>query len=225
MTPDININQKHSKYLNSRTKRCFDIIISLIFLPSIFICISLLTLVLLIIEGRPVFFVHKRIGQFGKAFKMPKLRTLHTRANPSRPSIEIANNPLVTRTGNFLRKHRLDELPQFFSVLVGDMTLVGPRPEIPEIVEIYENIHKERLQGKPGITGLWQILGDRNSLIHENLEYDIYYLCNATIWLDTKILFLTIPFMLNPKWKNIYENWLYTDDVSVQNRDLCSQGN
>ena len=101
-----------------------------------------------------------------------------------------------------MRKYRLDELPQLFSVLTGHMSFVGPRPELPEVVAIYQPIHRKRLSVKPGITGLWQIRGNRTVLIHQDIKYDLYYLRKANFWLDIKILILTVPFVLKPEFEN-----------------------
>lgn len=194
-------NREYSAYLDSWTKRCFDIIIcSLLLLPALII-IGLASLNILVREGRPAFFIHHRAGKNGKLFWLPKLRTLRVDANPYKPSTKSDNDLLVTMTGKALRRHRLDELPQLFSVLIGDMSLVGPRPELPNVVAAYKSLHKKRLLVKPGITGLWQIMGNHNLEMYQDMKYDLYYLRKASLWLDMKILVMTIPFVLNPKWK------------------------
>ena len=192
-------NQVCSMYLHSWTKRAFDIVMcSLLLLPASII-MGLAGLRILIREGRPVFFIHHRAGKNGKLFWLPKLRTLHVDADPYEPSTESNNELLVTVTGKSLRRHRLDELPQLFSVLTGRMSLVGPRPELPNVVATYGSLHRKRLLAKPGITGLWQIMGDRNVKMHQDIKYDLYYLRKASLWLDIKILIMTVPFVLNPK--------------------------
>jgi lipopolysaccharide/colanic/teichoic acid biosynthesis glycosyltransferase len=100
----------------------------------------------------------------------------------------------ITRVGRFLRKTSLDELPQLVNVIKGEMSMVGPRPEMPFIVEQYDAEHRERLKALPGITGLWQLSGDRKKTIHENMEYDLYYLYNRSFFLDVTILFQTLVF-------------------------------
>ena len=104
------------------------------------------------------------------------------------------DDPRITRVGRLLRKTSLDELPQLVNVFKGEMSLVGPRPEMPFIVEQYDTEHKERLKALPGITGLWQLSGDRKKTIHENMEYDLYYLYNRSFFLDVTILFQTLVF-------------------------------
>ena len=104
------------------------------------------------------------------------------------------SDPRITRVGRFLRKISLDELPQIINVIKGNMSLVGPRPEMPFIVEKYNEIQRERLKVTPGITGLWQLSGDRKKAIHENLDYDLYYIRNVSFFLDLAILIETVFF-------------------------------
>lgn len=104
------------------------------------------------------------------------------------------NDSRITRVGRFLRKTSLDEMPQIINVLKGEMSFVGPRPEMPFIVDTYEEIHRERLKVLPGITGLWQLSGDRKRAIHENMDYDLYYIRNMSFFLDVAILLETCIF-------------------------------
>jgi lipopolysaccharide/colanic/teichoic acid biosynthesis glycosyltransferase len=104
------------------------------------------------------------------------------------------NDSRITKVGRFLRKTRLDEMPQVINVLKGEMSFVGPRPEMPFIVKQYDEIHKERLKVIPGITGLWQLSGDRKKAIHENMDYDLYYKRNVSFFLDVAILIETLIF-------------------------------
>lgn len=212
-------------YLDSWAKRSFDIAMSLLLLPPALIIMGLASLNILIREGRPVFFVHRRAGRNGKPFWLPKLRTLTTDADPYEPLTEPDKDLLVTRTGKPLRRHRLDELPQLFSVLAGHMSLVGPRPELPNVVTTYKSVHKKRLLTKPGITGLWQIMGNHNLEMHHDMKYDLYYLREASLWLDVKILGMTLRFVFNPKWKHPYESRIYTHHIPQSDRDFCGQRN
>jgi lipopolysaccharide/colanic/teichoic acid biosynthesis glycosyltransferase len=98
--------------------------------------------------------------------------------------------------GRFLRKTSFDELPQLLNVLQGSMSLVGPRPEMPFIVEQYTERHRRRLQVKPGLTGLWQLSGDRAFLIHENIEYDLYYIQHRNFFMDLAVLLHTAIFAM-----------------------------
>ncbi len=209
-------NFENSVYLESKTKRCFDIFFCILFLFPVLAVITILVLIVAVIEGRPVFFTQPRAGKDGKIFLMTKIRTLSSKANPNMPSHGSKVNAFVTFTGGFLRKHRLDELPQLFSVLRGEMSLVGPRPALPNIAARYGDVYKNRLVAKPGITGLWQINAPRNVAMGKNIKYDLYYLRKASLWLDIKILAQTVPFVLNLKpMQNSYENRIYPYNISV----------
>jgi lipopolysaccharide/colanic/teichoic acid biosynthesis glycosyltransferase len=192
-------NERYSTYLDSWTKRCFDIVICALLLLPALIIMGLASLNILIREGRPVFFTHSRAGRNGKLFWMTKLRTLRVDADPYKLSPESDKELLATATGKSLRRHRIDELPQLFPVLTGRMSLVGPRPELPDVVATYRRLDRRRLLVKPGVTGLWQIAADRNVRVNHNIKYDLYYLRKASLWLDMKIVVMTIPFVLNPK--------------------------
>ena len=139
----------------------------------------------------PAFFVQERVGKDGKLFRMFKFRTMHTHMGGDAPTPDSPYDPRITRVGRYLRRYSLDELPQFFNVLLGDMSLVGPRPEMKFIVAGYGPIDRERLRVKPGITGLWQISYARQQQIHENLDYDLYYIEHQSLLLDLVILALT----------------------------------
>jgi exopolysaccharide biosynthesis polyprenyl glycosylphosphotransferase len=139
---------------------------------------------------------NQRIGKKGKPFNIIKFRTLYRDVSPDAPEPVSSHDPRVTRLGKFLRRSRLDEWPQLLNVVAGQMALVGPRPERPDIVKTYKEWQKLRLEVKPGITGLWQILGRRDLFLHQNLEYDFYYIKNRSILLDLTILMRTIPTML-----------------------------
>jgi lipopolysaccharide/colanic/teichoic acid biosynthesis glycosyltransferase len=106
------------------------------------------------------------------------------------------NDNRITRFGKFLRRTSLDELPQFWNVLKGAMSIVGPRPEMPFIVEMYTPLQRDRLEAKPGITGLWQISADRGKQIHDNIEYDLYYIENCGFILDLVIVIRTVYFAI-----------------------------
>jgi exopolysaccharide biosynthesis polyprenyl glycosylphosphotransferase len=125
-----------------------------------------------------VLFRQNRVGKDGRRFPMYKFRTMFRDAPSYAYSPKRSDDPHITPVGRILRKTSLDELPQILNVLLGDMSLVGPRPEMPFIVEQYTPLQRQRLSVKPGITGLWQLSADRACLIHENIEYDLYYLTN-----------------------------------------------
>ncbi|MCC6405716.1 MAG: sugar transferase [Planctomycetes bacterium] len=139
----------------------------------------------------PVFFLQKRVGRDGKLFQMIKFRTMHAHMSGDAPKPKSGRDPRITNIGRWLRRYSLDELPQFLNVLRGEMSVVGPRPEMPFIVNAYGPLERERLTVKPGLTGLWQISYARGEAIHENLEYDIYYIEHQSILLDVVIIALT----------------------------------
>jgi len=142
----------------------------------------------------PVFFKQERVGIYGTLFKMYKFRSMYTETDPYSINPTEKSDVRVTKIGRFLRRSSLDELPQLINVVKGEMALVGPRPEMEFIVKEYGELHRERLKVKPGITGLWQLSGDRKVAIHENMEYDLYYVRNWSFFLDTAILLKTFVF-------------------------------
>ena len=141
-------------------------------------------------EG-PVFYRQRRIGKDGRSFEMYKFRTMYTHLGGDAPAPTTHEDPRITPVGRMLRRYSLDELPQVLNVMRGQMSMVGPRPEMPFIVDSYGPLERERLRAKPGITGLWQISYARNEAIHANIDYDIYYVENRSLLLDLVILFLT----------------------------------
>jgi len=190
MTCGANSTRAHSAYLESAAKRALDLAVSIALLPLAATLMLAVGSAVLIFDGRPVLLMQSRAGRGGRIFRMPKFRTLRKNGPGS--------DPEPTRLGRFLRRHRLDELPQIFSVLSGAMSLVGPRPELPEVVAAHPEKHSARLSVKPGATGLWQIRGDRRKMIHQEVGYDLLYLKNACLSLDLRLLFLTGLFMARP---------------------------
>src|SRR3984957_5687282 len=141
-------------------------------------------------------FKQERVGLNGRRFQMFKFRTMYADAPVYAHSPKQSDDLRITRLGRFLRRTSLDELPQLLNVLLGNMSLVGPRPEMPFIVDTYTERHSQRLQVQPGITGLWQLSGDRNYLIHENIEYDLYYIKHRNFFMDLAILLHTTIFAM-----------------------------
>ena len=141
----------------------------------------------------PVLFRQQRVGKAGRLFTIYKFRTMYENAPNYGYSPGQTEDPRVTPVGHFLRRTSLDEFPQLANILLGQMSLVGPRPEMPFIVEQYTPLQRQRLTVKPGVTGLWQISADRAFLIHENLEYDLYYVRHRSLFMDVAILLHTLP--------------------------------
>src|SRR5208282_2035625 len=156
----------------------------------------LLTILIKLDSKGPALFRQERVGLNGRRFRMFKFRTMYRDAPAYAHSPKESDDLRITRLGRFLRRTSLDELPQLLNVVLGNMSLVGPRPEMPFIVETYNERHSQRLHVKPGITGLWQLSGDRNYLIHENIEYDLYYIKNRNFFMDFAILLHTCIFAM-----------------------------
>jgi exopolysaccharide biosynthesis polyprenyl glycosylphosphotransferase len=177
-------------------KRACDLTGSLILLGVGLPLYLLLAILIKLDSNGPVVFRQDRVGQNGKLFSMYKLRTMQTCVEPYSYSPISATDHRITRIGRILRRTSLDELPQLLNVLEGSMSLVGPRPEMPFIVKQYTESQRQRLQVKPGITGLWQLSGDRAFLIHENIEYDLYYIRHRNFFMDLAILLHTSVFAM-----------------------------
>lgn len=185
-----------------RTKRLLDVVICLLLLPFVVAVLAVCALAIKLDSRGPVFFVQHRTGRGGRRFRMYKLRTMvrdaevlkahyaHMNAM-SYPDFKIARDPRVTRVGRILRKTSLDELPQIFNILRGDMTLVGPRPTSFR-AETYRLWHTARLEVKPGLTGLWQVSGRNQLDFDERLRLDIAYIRHRSLGLDLKILARTV---------------------------------
>jgi exopolysaccharide biosynthesis polyprenyl glycosylphosphotransferase len=142
----------------------------------------------------PVLFRQDRVGKAGRRFTMYKFRTMYRDAPHYGYSPGSGDDPRVTPVGRFLRRTSFDELPQLLNVFLGQMSLVGPRPEMPFITEQYGALERQRLTVKPGVTGLWQISPDRLFPIHEHIEYDLYYVRHRSLFMDVAILLHTLLF-------------------------------
>jgi exopolysaccharide biosynthesis polyprenyl glycosylphosphotransferase len=174
------------------TKRLFDLTMSLFFLLILAPVFLVVAIAIRSNTVGPVFFKQTRVGRNGKRFEIYKFRTMHSESPAYMNSPKSREDHRITGVGRILRRTSLDELPQLINVLKGEMSLVGPRPEMPFIADTYNELQRERLRVKPGITGLWQISADRERAIHENISYDIYYIENRSLLLDIAILFRTI---------------------------------
>ncbi|MEO0649803.1 MAG: sugar transferase, partial [Planctomycetota bacterium] len=190
--PLISRPDKRLSFPSYATKRLLDLLLAgtaLLLTAPLFLLASLL--IRRDSEG-PVFYRQTRVGKQGKPFRMFKFRTMYTHLSGDAAAPKDDRDPRITPIGRYLRRYSLDELPQLINVVRGEMSLVGPRPEMPFIVEQYGPLERERLRAKPGITGLWQISYARTEDIHKNLDYDIYYVENRSLLLDVVILFLTV---------------------------------
>lgn len=184
----------HRHKLYDHGKRLLDLIVSAALLVISSPLFAIVALLVRATSAGPAFFRQERVGQDGAVFTMHKFRTMYQQAPSYEYSPKTGDDPRITRVGRFLRRTSLDELPQLINVLAGQMSLVGPRPEMPFIVERYTAEQRRRLSVKPGITGLWQISPHRGSPIHEHLEYDFYYLGHRSLSLDAAIVLRTFLF-------------------------------
>lgn len=213
-TPIFRVNDSSITYRKGiyvYIKKIFDFISSIIGL-IIFFPIGIVIAILIKIEDPkgPIFFYQRRIGLNGKPFLMFKFRTMVKDAEilkvqmqnlneSSGPMFKIKNDPRVTKIGKFLRKTSIDEIPQLLNVILGDMSLIGPRPSLPIEVEKYDNFELQRLYVKPGCSGLWQISGRSDLSFEEMVNLDLFYVENMSFILDIKIILKTFIVMIVAK--------------------------
>ncbi|CAN5306770.1 sugar transferase [soil metagenome] len=200
-------------------KRASDIIISLIVLIITAPVLFVISIIIKLDSSGAILFKQERVGMDGRKFLCYKFRTMKADAdeeihrqmyrkniqgdaqsntgNGEKPVFgKVKDDPRITKFGKFLRRTSLDELPQFLNVLRGDMSVIGARPPIPYEVEEYDLHHRRRLDMKPGITGLWQVSGRNRLTFEEMVQIDLYYIENWSLWLDLKIILLTLPAVL-----------------------------
>jgi exopolysaccharide biosynthesis polyprenyl glycosylphosphotransferase len=188
--------QSSNSSLYTMAKRLTDLALSSVLLVLLSPLLILIAILVRLDSSGPALFVQKRAGLNGDLFNMFKFRSMFEDAAQYAPSPTSSSDPRITRIGRFLRRASLDELPQLINVFLGTMSLVGPRPEMPFIVENYDARQSRRLQVIPGITGLWQLSADRAFPIHSNVEYDLYYIRNRTFVMDVAILIHTLIFTI-----------------------------
>ena len=192
---------------SARFKRLFDLIGASLGLLAVSPLLIAVAIAIKLDSRGPVFFRQQRVGRHGKRFQMLKFRTMVPEAEAMKESLrhrneaqdglfKIADDPRVTRVGSFLRKSALDELPQLFNILKGEMSLVGPRPLVIEEDQRVEGWHRRRLELTPGMTGHWQILGPSRVPLAEMVAIDYLYVANWSLWKDVKILLRTVPHVL-----------------------------
>jgi exopolysaccharide biosynthesis polyprenyl glycosylphosphotransferase len=181
-------------------KRVFDLFITILALPIALPMMAIAALAIKLDSPGSIFYKPKRVGENGRLFEMIKFRTMVVGAEKMAHQVDeqgnilhkVKNDPRVTRVGRFLRKTSIDELPQIFNVLKGEMSLVGPRPEMPWLVDKYQPWQRKRFAVPQGITGWWQINGRSDKPMHLHTEDDLYYVQHYSIWLDLQILVKTV---------------------------------
>lgn len=180
-------------------KRVFDLFAAALLLLALAPLLLLIALAVVLDSPGPALFQQERIGEHGRSFRLWKFRSMYATAPKYARSPTSSDDPRMTRVGRIIRRLSLDELPQLVNVLRGEMTLVGPRPEMPFLVARYTPLQRRRLEARPGITGLWQISEGRLAPIHENLQYDLHYLRHRNVILDAAILIRTAAVVLTGK--------------------------
>lgn len=188
-------------------KRATDVTLSAIALVLLSPVFAAIAGAILVLDGRPILFRQTRVGLHGRPFRVVKFRTMAPDAEARLDDLlernelhgqafKLSDDPRVSRTGRWLRRTSLDELPQFWNSLVGDMSIVGPRPPLPREVDGYDLWHRRRLSMKPGITGLWQVSARHEEDFDRWVELDLDYIDRWSLWLDLKIMARTVPAMV-----------------------------
>jgi lipopolysaccharide/colanic/teichoic acid biosynthesis glycosyltransferase len=184
-------------------KRLFDITVALIALCLLSPLLLLIGIAVKITSKGTVLFLQDRVGKDAKIFKLYKFRTMVPGAINIGAGLSVGEkDPRITKVGSFLRKTSLDEIPQLLNVLKGDISLVGPRPTVPEHLKYYGNFERRRLEIKPGITGLAMVRGRATIPWSERIKYDVEYVDNFSLWLDLKIILQTV-WIVSAR-KNVY---------------------
>ena len=198
-------------------KRLLDLIfvlLGIVLFSPIIITVSLITVICIIIEdGFPVFYSQKRLGVLNNKFNLYKFRSMVKDAEKHTGPVwaDKDNDPRLTKTGKFIRKYALDEIPQLFNILKGDISLVGPRPERPELFNEFSQSlpnFKKRLLVPQGLTGLAQLIGKYDTSPKNKIRYDLIYIKNKSILLDIKIIILSVLVSLIGKWQSDSRIWI-----------------
>jgi exopolysaccharide biosynthesis polyprenyl glycosylphosphotransferase len=210
--PLIGLKQTKISGWNLLVKRLIDVCLSLVILVAFSWLFVLIALAIKLDSPGPIFFRQERVGRNGRRFTCYKFRTMVVDAEAQLVQLQqlygsdeddllfkLRDDPRCTRVGRFLRRSSLDELPQFSNVLLGDMSVVGPRPAVPLEVARYEEWHYDRLAVLPGLTGLWQVSGRSDLTFDEMVRLDLYYAENWSPWLDLKTILRTVPAILTAR--------------------------
>lgn len=199
-----NKNDIHKSLIYCVVKRGIDILgaaLGIIFLSPLMIIIAI---AIKMDSKGPVFFAHKRLGQYGNTIKVYKFRSMVQNADEIlknfteeqkkefRENFKLKDDPRITKIGDFLRKTSLDELPQLFNILIGNISIVGPRPIVEKELEKYGIYAEKFLSVKPGLTGLWQVSGRSDISYCERIKLDMKYISTRNLWIDLKIIFKTV---------------------------------
>ncbi|MFZ0035411.1 MAG: sugar transferase [Sedimentisphaerales bacterium] len=185
------------------SKRILDLLISLLTVILLFPVFAAIIITIRVSSKGPAIFRQERAGKDGKPFMLYKFRTMKVGVDPFGQSPKSGDDPLLIRIGKFLREYSLDELPQLFNVIKGNMSIVGPRPLYISQITKFSDYHKKRLLVKPGLTGLSQLYGRSEVTEKTNLDLEVEYVEKQSFWLDIKIIFLTLSVVFGKK--GVYE--------------------
>ncbi|CAJ2238274.1 putative sugar transferase EpsL (plasmid) [Companilactobacillus paralimentarius] len=206
----INLEYQDKRYIYRGSKRIFDFVASLFGLTILSPLFLIVAIAIKVEDPKgPVFYSQVRLGKKQSPFKMYKFRSMVVDADKHLKDLlnknevdgamfKMKDDPRITRIGHFIRKYSIDELPQLLNVLLGNMSLVGPRPPLPREVQEYTEYDKQRLEVKPGCTGLWQISGRNNVGFHEMVELDLKYINKRGFMFDLYVLFKTVFIFIKP---------------------------
>jgi lipopolysaccharide/colanic/teichoic acid biosynthesis glycosyltransferase len=190
-------------------KRSIDLIFASLALVLVMPLMLVLGVIIKLTDGGPILFTQTRVGRHGKQFRCYKLRSMVDKADRMKLALvdknqhsdprtfKMVGDPRVTRIGQLLRKTSLDEAPQLLNVILGDMSLVGPRPPVPSEVAGYSDLDFRRLEVRPGLTCIWQISGRADIPFARQVQLDIDYIEQRSLWLDTKLMLKTIPAVIS----------------------------
>ena len=189
-------------------KRVYDILFSIVLLVPFFLVFIVIAPIIYFTDKGPVFYNGERLGKKGKIFKMHKFRSMRVNApdlrNSDGTTFNSEEDQRVTKIGKFIRKTSIDELPQLLNVLGGTMSFIGPRPDLPDSIKLYNDEISQKLNVRPGITGYSQAKYRNASTLEQRFSGDVYYAKHVSIWLDIKIIFMTLFSVLGRK--NVYRN-------------------
>jgi exopolysaccharide biosynthesis polyprenyl glycosylphosphotransferase len=205
--PTLSLHEVRMSQADQIAKRALDLVLAMLALPFALAIGAVIAVAIKLDSPGPVLYIQERVGQEGKWFPMVKFRSMIVDADnlkgsllemneASGPIFKIRDDPRLTRVGRLIRRLSLDELPQLYNILMGQMSWVGPRPPLPEEVAQYLPWHRQRLEVKGGLTGLWQVSGRSDLTFDEQCLLDIYYIENWSLALDLRILLQTIPYTL-----------------------------
>lgn len=195
LNSNVKIGSNVSEVFYAFSKRAIDVLFSVLVLVALSPFFIVIPILIIFTSSGPAIIKQRRVGMNGMIFYLYKFRSMKGDVGYAY-SPTTDNDKRITKIGRFLRKTGIDEIPQFINVIKGEMSIVGPRPEMEFIVEKYNALERIRLSVKPGITGLWQIKANRKKLIHENLNFDLRYIENKSLYLDFVIMLETALFMI-----------------------------